>query len=155
MWILHFLPDAFITWVANAVLLAGVILTVLGLFVHRVSVPLLYQYQLLFKVLGIVVLCAGVYLRGGVAVEQAWRERVAEVETRLKQAEEISQSENTRIEAQVVTRTRVVRERAQEIVKYVDREIIKYDTKFAPGGVCEIPQEFITAHNRAAEVPTK
>jgi len=155
MWILHFLPDAFITWFANLVLLAGVALTVMGLFVHRLPIPVLYQYQLMFKLLGIVVLCAGVYLRGGVAVEQAWRDRVAEVEARLKQAEEISQRENTRIEAQVVTRTRTVRERAQEIVKYVDREIVKYDTKFAPGGICEIPQEFITAHNRAAEVPAK
>jgi hypothetical protein len=29
--------------------------------------------------------------------------------------------------------------------------VIKYDTKFAPGGVCEIPKEFIKAINDAAE----
>ena len=40
----------------------------------------------------------------------------------------------------------------QIIVKqYIDREIVKYDTKFAPGGQCEIPKEFIDAHNQSAE----
>jgi hypothetical protein len=37
----------------------------------------------------------------------------------------------------------------------VDREVVKYDTKFMPGGICEIPREFIKSHNDAAEVPKK
>ena len=126
-------------------------LTIAGLFAHRI--PLIWQYQLPFKVLGIALLASGVYFRGGYAVEMTWRERVAEVEAKLKIAEEQSAQENVRIETKVVNRTLYVKERAQEIVKYVDREIVKYDTKFAPGGICEIPQEFIQAHNRAAEVP--
>ena len=38
-----------------------------------------------------------------------------------------------------------------EVIKYVDREVVKYDTKFAPGGICEIPKEFFTAHDDAAK----
>jgi len=53
----------------------------------------------------------------------------------------------------VVTKTQIVRTRGENIIKYVDREIVKYDTKFAPGGICEIPKEFIKAHNDAAELP--
>jgi hypothetical protein len=53
----------------------------------------------------------------------------------------------------VITKTKVVKERGDEIIKYVDREIVKYDTKFLPGGICEIPKEFIKAHNDAAEPP--
>ena len=155
MWILHFLPDALILWFCNILLLTGVALTVAGFFVHRIPFPLLWQYQLPFKILGIALLVLGVYFRGGYGVEMAWRERVAEVEARLKAAEEQSTNENTRIETKTVNRTRLIRERGEEIVKYVDREVVKYDTKFMPGGICEIPREFIKAHNDAAEAPKK
>ena len=153
MWILHFLPNALILWFCNLLLLTGVVLTVAGFFAHRI--PLIWQYQLPFKVLGIALLVLGVYFRGGYGVEMAWRERVAEVEARLKTAEEQSTKENTRIETKTVNRTRLIRERGEEIVKYVDREVVKYDTKFMPGGICEIPREFIKAHNDSAEAPKK
>jgi type VI protein secretion system component VasK len=153
MWILHFLPDTLILWFCNLLLLAGVVLTVAGFFAHQI--PLVSQYQLPFKVLGIALLVLGVYFRGGYGVEMAWRERVAEVEAKLKIAQEQSAKENTRIETRVVNRTKLIRERGQEITKYVDREVVKYDTKFMPGGICEIPREFIKAHNDAAEVPKK
>ena len=61
--------------------------------------------------------------------------------------------ENIKIVEKVVNKVQIVKTRGQDIVKYVDREIVKYDTKFAPGGVCEIPKEFVEAHNRAAEAP--
>ncbi len=84
MWILHFLPDALILWFCNILLLTGIVLTVAGFFVHRIPFPLLWQYQLPFKVLGIALLVLGVYFRGGYAVEAEWRERVAEVEAILE-----------------------------------------------------------------------
>ena len=153
MWILHFLPDALILWACNLTLLAGIALVIAGFFAHRI--PVIWQYQVPFKVLGIALLALGVYFRGGYAVEMDWRERVAEVEARLKVAQEQSVTENTRIETKLVTRTQLVREQGREVIRYIDREIVKYDTKFAPGGQCEIPQEFIKAHNDATEAPRK
>jgi hypothetical protein len=151
MWILHFLPDALILWICNIVLLAGVLLTVTAFFIRRI--PVINQYRIPAQVLGIALLVAGVYWRGGYAVEQEWRERVAEVEARVAAAEAASREENTKIVTKVVTKTQVIRTRGADIVKYVDREIVRYDEKFAKGGICEIPQEFIKAHNSAAEAP--
>ena len=108
MWILHFLPDALILWVTNILLLIGIALTLAGFFVHRI--PVLCRYQIPFKVLGIALLAAGIYFRGGYAVEQTWRERVAEVEAKLKVAEEQSQQENVRIETKYVKRVQVIRQ---------------------------------------------
>jgi hypothetical protein len=153
MWILHFFPDTLILWFCNILLLVGVVLTIAGFFAHQI--PLVSQYQLPFRVLGIALLTLGVYFRGGYSVETAWRERVAEVEAQLKIAEQQSTKENTRIQTRVVNRTKLIQERGQEIVKYVDREVVKYDTKFMPAGICEIPQEFMKAHNYAAEAPKK
>ncbi len=153
MWILHFLPDAVILWFCNILLLVGIVLTVAGFFAHRI--PLVWQYQLPFRVLGIALLTLGVYFRGGYAVEAKWRERVAEVEQKLKAAEQQSAQVNERIVTKVVKKTEYITRRGQDVIQYVDREIVKYDVKFAPGGQCEIPREFIVAHNRAAEAPPK
>lgn len=149
MWILHFLPDAFILWVTNIVLLAGVVLVIAGLFAHRI--PLIWQYQLPFKILGLVLLAAGVYFRGGYGVEMAWRERVAEVEAKMRRAEKESQDANAALAAATKQRQDKVREKVVIVKQYIDREVTKHDTKFQPGGVCEIPREFVDAHNQAAD----
>ena len=151
MWILHFLPDALILWICNIVLLAGILLTVTAFFIRRI--PVINQYRIPAQVLGIALLVMGVYWRGGYAIEMEWRERVAEVEARVAAAEAKSAEENVKIVTKVVTKTQVIRTRGADIVKYVDREIVRYDEKFAKGGICEIPQEFIKAHNSAAEAP--
>ena len=132
-------------------LLAGIALTATAFFIQRI--PFINQYRTPAQVLGIALLVVGVYWRGGYAVEQEWRERVALVEARVAAAEAQSREENTKIVTKVVTKTQVIRTRGEDIVKYVDREIVRYDEKFARGGACEIPQEFIKAHNSAAEAP--
>jgi hypothetical protein len=133
------------------VLLAGIFLTVAAFFIKRI--PVINQYRIPAQVLGIALLVIGVYWRGGYAIEMEWRERVAEVEARVAAAEAASKEENVKIVTKVVTKTQVIRTRGADIVKYVDREIVRYDEKFAKGGICEIPQEFIKAHNSAAEAP--
>jgi translation elongation factor EF-Tu-like GTPase len=90
-------------------------------------------------------------MMGGVANQERWEAKVKELEVKLAKAEAESQKENVKIVEKIVTKTQIVKERGADIIRYVDREVIKYDTKFAPGGVCEIPKEFIKAHNDAAE----
>jgi hypothetical protein len=147
MWILHFLPDAVILWFCNILLLVGVALTIAGFFAHKI--PLVWQYQLPFKVLGIALLTLGVYFRGGYAVETEWRERVAAVEARVAQAEKDSADANKGLEAQAQKQTAAVRQRTTYIRQYVDREVAKYDNQ------CVIPESFIRAHNDSAEAPKK
>ena len=147
MWILQFLPDAVILWFCNILLLAGIVLAAAGLFAHRI--PLIWQYQLPFKIAGIALLALGVYFRGGYAVEAEWRERVAEVEAQLKVAEEKSAEANTQIDTKAQKQVVKIRERMTYVNQYVDREVVKYNDQ------CVIPQAFINAHNLAAEAPKK
>jgi hypothetical protein len=149
MWILHLLPDTVIIWICNTVLLAGILLTVTAFFIRRM--PVIDQYRVPAQVLGIALLVLGVYFRGGLAVEAEWRERVAEVEARLAVAEQKSTDANTKIDTAAKEKIRVIRGQTQIVRQYIDREVVKYDTKFLPGGQCEIPQEFIQAHNKSAE----
>ena len=158
MWILHFLPDGMLEFIINSILFLGLASTIVTLFVINKLLmwfPAIAGYYRLIQAASVAVFLLGVYLKGGHSTEMQWRERVAEAEARVIEAEQRSKEENVKIVEKVVKRIEVVRTRGDEIIKYVDREIVKYDVKFAPGGVCEIPQEFIIAHNRAAEAPPK
>ena len=151
MWMLQFIPDSFLLLVVNGILITGAVLTFLSFFIINKVLrwfPPLAGWLNVLQIVSIALLLAGVYFKGSYQTEAEWRAKVAEVETKLKSAEEISKKENVKIVTKVVTRTR-----GENIIKYVDREIVKYDTKFSPGGVCEIPKEFIKAHNDAAEAP--
>ena len=148
MWILSFLPD----WIFHAIVIAGLLAVIVGTFLK--SIPIINKYALLLKIVGYFVLALGIFLEGGIHTERIWQARVKEVEAKLAIAEQQSKEENVKIVNKIVTKTQIIRTRGNDIVKYVDREIVKYDTKFAPGGQCEIPKEFIKAINDAAE-PTK
>lgn len=143
---LQFLPDAVILWFCNILLLLGIVLTVLGFFVHRI--PFFYQYQLPFKIAGVILLALGVYFRGGYAVEMTWRERVAELEKKLSVAEAKSAEVNTVIEQKVVYRDKIVREQGKTLTEYVDREVVK----LIPAQCDRLPTELIEVHNRAARI---
>jgi hypothetical protein len=147
MWILHFLPDALVVWFCNILVLTGIVATAAGWVAHRV--PVLWSYQLAFKLGGIALLVLGVYFRGGLAVETEWRERVAAVEAQLAIAEKASAEANTQIESKTQKKTTEIRQRTQYIKQYVDREVVKYDAG------CTIPEPFVRAHNDAAEAPKK
>jgi hypothetical protein len=147
MWILHFLPDSIILAFCNCLLFAGIVTTVAGFAAHRI--PVLWQYQLGFKLGGIALLVLGVYFRGGLAVETEWRERVAVVEAKLAIAEKASVEANQQIDTRVQKQVTSIRQRMTYVRQYVDREVVKYNDQ------CSIPQPFVDAHNRAAEAPPK
>lgn len=143
MWILHLLPDTVILWFCNILLLVGTALTVAGFFAHRI--PLVWRYQLPFRVLGIALLVLGVYFRGGYAVETEWRERVAEVEAKVAQAEAESKTANNVLEKKSQAKVQVIKEKAIVVKQYIDREVVKYDNQ------CVIPNTVVKAHNAAAK----
>jgi len=147
MWILHYLPDSIILAFCNTLLIAGIVVTAAGFAAHRI--PGLWSYQLGLKLGGIALLVLGVYFRGGLAVEETWRERVAEVEARLAVAEKASAQANVTIDTKSQKKTTQIRERTTYIKQYVDREVVRYDAG------CAIPEPFVRAHNTAAEAPAK
>lgn len=148
MWILSILPD----WVFHSITIAGVIGIILGFLLA--FIPLINKYKFPIQIISIVLLTFGIFMEGAMLNEQAWQLKVAEVEKKMAEAEAKSQKANVKIVEKVVTKREYIKTRGRDIVKYIDKEIVKYDTKFAPGGQCEIPKEFIKAINDAAVEPT-
>lgn len=151
MWLLHFLPDSFLAFIVNAVLLLGIVSSILSFFVvNKILrwIPGLSKYVTIAQILSALLLVAGVYFKGGYSTEMMWRERVKEVEAQLEEAKKESAKVNTVVETKVVTKTKVIKEKADTIVQYVDRvkEIVKFDE------TCPIPKEAIDVHNEAARM---
>ena len=147
MWILQWLPD----WIFYAIFFVG-LLGLLATYVMK-FIPLVNVYRTPIQAISILAIAIGTYMSGAISNEEAWQTRVKEMEAKVAAAEVESQKENVKVVEKVVKKTEYITRRGQDIIQYVDREIVKYDTKFAPGGVCEIPKEFIKAHNDAAEAP--
>jgi uncharacterized membrane protein len=137
MWILQFLPN----WIFYALLFLGLIAFLVAYFIK-----ILPQAKLI-QVVSTLTIILSTYMIGAISNNNAWLARVRELETKIAEAEAKSASINTNIVEKTVFKTQTIRERAQDTIKYVDREVVKYDT------TCVIPQEFIQAHNRAAEAP--
>jgi hypothetical protein len=147
MWILQWLPD----WIFYAIFFAG-LLGLLATYVMK-FIPFVYVYRTPIQAISILAIAIGTYMSGAISNEEAWQARVKEMEAKVAAAEVQSVKENVKIVEKVVKKTEYITRRGQDIIQYVDREVVKYDTKFAPNGVCELPNEFIKAINNAAEAP--
>jgi len=139
MWILQFLPN----WLFYLLLLAGV-----ATFVATKFLTILPQAKLI-QVGSIVTILFSIYMIGAISNNDSWLARVKDLEVKVAAAEAKSATTNTEIVEKTIVKTQVVRERGQDIVQYVDREVVKFDAN------CAVPKEFVTVHNRAAEAPKK
>jgi len=152
MWILEWLPF----WIFHLVTLAGVAGLIAAQFFS--FIPFVSQYKLPLQVVAIAALVFGVYMEGGVANQERWEAKVKEMQVKVAQAaakvkemqvkvaqaEAQSQKENIKIVEKIVTKTEYYHTKGDDVVKYIDREIVKYDDQ------CKIPTEFVQALNNAA-----
>ena len=141
MWMIEFLPD----FVFHLITIAGILGIVASFFFG--FIPFVSQYKLPIQVGAIIALVFGLYFEGGIANEARWQAKVHELEVKVAEAQAESAKENTKLVEKIVYKDKIIKERGQEIIKYVETELVKYDTQ------CTIPKEFISAINRAAEQP--
>ncbi len=146
------LPDSVLLYAVNILLVVGAVSAFLSFFIiHRVVrwFPALAPYHLLIQIISAVLLVAGLYFKGGYGVEMQWRERVAELEAKVKESEE---------KAKVVNEVVVVkyRDRVKTVVetKVVIQEKIKEVEKIVDGQ-CKVAPEAVSIHNEAAKMPER
>ena len=147
MWILQWLPN----WIFYGIFFAG-LLGLLATYVMK-FIPFVYVYRTPIQAVSVLAIVIGTYMSGAISNEEAWQAKVKEMELKVAAAEIQSQKENVKVVEKVVKKTEYITRRGQDIIQYVDKEVIKYDDRFKPGGQCELPKEFIKAINNAAEAP--
>jgi hypothetical protein len=84
-------------------------------------------------------------MAGAVKGSESLLAEMKDLREKVTVAEEKSVEETVKIETKYINKTQVIRERGEDVLKYIDREVVKYDS------TCVIPKEFVEAHNKAAE----
>lgn len=147
MFLLNFIPDAFLIWIVNAILIAGIIGTVVafffGFFVRYL--PWIIPYRMLLQIVALVLLISGVYFKGGVGVEMSWRARVADMEAKVAKAEAESKNANENIKTVYVDKVRVVKETQVVIQEKIKTVEVKIDSQ------CKITTDTVDILNDAAK----
>jgi len=145
LWVLTLMPDTFIVWFVNILLLLGIAGIVVSFFVK--FIPIVNTYKLPIQIGSILVLLCGIYFKGGIDTEQKWRDRVAEAEAKVAEAEQKSKKVNTVIKTKIVEKVKhvkdvqiVVREKIVEKEKIIDAE-------------CKVAPEAVDILNEAAKTP--
>ena len=153
MWLITFLPDVMAALVIYTIIIIGAGLLIASGLTRWF--PAVSAYRTPMTVMGIVIFSFGVYLQGARANEAVWQQRIQDLETKVARAEAESAKATVQIVEKVVNKTRVVREKAQTEIQFIDRvvkenqEIIKYVER------CPVPAELLDAHNRAATMGEK
>jgi len=139
--VLNFLPD----WFFHLILLAGVG----GLIASYLMkfIPFVYVYRTPIQIGSVLAIVIGTFMLGAAWNDEEWRRRVAEMEQKVAAAELKSAEENVKIVTKIVNKIEIVRIKGEETIKYIDKEIIKYNDR------CEIPNEVVDVLNNAAEQP--
>jgi uncharacterized membrane protein (DUF106 family) len=146
MWILSILPDAAIHIIFGLGILGTIAGFVLGF------IPFVKTYQFAIQICSIIVLVFGVYLEGGLADYKEWELRVKEMEAKMSQAEAQSANKNIEIQEKIIEKTKVIREKGRDVIKYIDKEVVKKEEVIKYIENCPVPKEIIDLHNQATEL---
>jgi len=99
-WMMSLVPDSLFIWVYYILFGLGVGLYVLSKLVTWI--PMINQYKLPAEFVGVLLFGAGAYLLGGYGTEMGWRARVADMEEKVRVAEEKSQQVTVKIQEKIV-----------------------------------------------------
>jgi len=143
MWMLSFVPDAWLHLAVLGVLASGAALYTFSYF--TAFVPALIPFKEPIRIMGTVLVIAGVFFYGSYDTEEMWRSRVAEAEARVARAEVASKTANDLLDKKAQQRVQAIREKGLIVKQYIDREVVKYDES------CKIPDAVVKAHNAAAK----
>jgi hypothetical protein len=143
MWILQFLPN----WLFYLLLFTGIV----GYLLSNTLLKLL-PYTDVIKIASVFTIVFGIFMVGAVHDNDAWVQRSQELQQKVLQLETKSAETNTKIVEKVLVKKQVIKERGDEIVKYIDREVVKDNEVVKYIEHCpKLPTEIINTINQAAK----
>jgi len=142
MWIFNFIPS----WTFQLTFFLGIV-------VYLVATTLkILPYSSLFKYGSIGIIFLSTFLLGAQSNDDTWRKRAADLQLKVKELETKSAEENVKIVEKVVTKKQLVVEKGQDIIKYVDREVVKNQEVIKYVEQCpKLPDEIVNTINKAAK----
>jgi hypothetical protein len=137
MWLLNFLPD----WFFHLITLIGVVGIICSFILGKM--PFINNYKLPLQVISIALLIGGVYMEGAMSNEEKWQQLVQEMEVKVKEAEIKSMEINQALEATILQKTTVIREKGKIRVEYINRLVEGKTTEIVKGMSAEEKEAFM------------
>jgi hypothetical protein len=148
MWLMSFIPDSVLYGFILSVMGIGAALFVFGSF--TAFLPLVKGWGFIARTIGTILMIGSVYLYGGYGTEMKWRAEAEKLKADMDRKVALSEKNSKQIITKYVTKTKVIKEKGDVIIK----EVPKFITKDADAK-CIIPKSFVMLHDSAAknEVP--
>ena len=144
---LSFIPDSWIQLAVHIIFglgVAGLILTWLiqNVFDHFTG---LIPWIKTIRWVSIVLFVSGLYFEGGIGVESEWRSRVAQLEAKIKVAEQQSKDANDKLKNQVVSKVKIIKINSASNKEYItqNKEVIDAE--------CSLNDKAIVIYNNAVK----
>jgi len=144
MWLMNFMPD----WIFHAMLLVGS-LGLISSFILN-FIPAFKLYHLPLQVISVLLIALGIWFEGAMSNQAEWEAKVKDLEVKVAEAQAQSQETNVKIITKTVKQLELVRTRGDDIINYVDREVVKDREVIKFVENCPIPEIIISTHNAAA-----
>jgi hypothetical protein len=142
MWILSVLPS----YAIHALLTVGIVGVILGFVLG--FIPFVGKYKIPIQIISVLVLTLALYLEGGLENDRIWQMKVKEVQAKVAVSETKAVEKTVEIQEKVVTKTKIIKQKGDDIIKYIDNEIIKKEEIIKYIENCPVPQEIIEQHNK-------
>ena len=142
-WILSLIPEWILVTLIHGTVVVGLVLTFCGGLLK--FIPVINPYAAIAKQIGIVLLVIGVFFEGGLAVEQSYRARIAEMQAKIKEAEIQSVKLNEKLTVEVSKNKELIKEKVNRNAKDIEakREAINAE--------CKLSDDAWVLYNRAIE----
>ena len=138
MWILSFLPDVFFHILLGASILIFLVSTLFN------NVPFLGGYTKLIQIISIVCLVFAVWMEGGIAKDNEYKEKIKELQQKISKAEVDSQALNNKLFEEML-------KQQQEIKRITDTNKRRLKDQAATLDLhCKVEQSVINILNDAA-----
>jgi hypothetical protein len=141
MWLLSFIPDAWIALAVHIIFGLGIIGIIVGTVLKHV--PFVNSYGKIIRAFSIVLFVSGLYFEGGIGVEKEWRAKVAELEAKIKVAETQSKQANKKIHTKVIEKIKLVQ------VNVANNKQVITKNKEAIDAECKLNAKAIEVYNNA------
>ena len=145
-WMLSLLPD----WVWSALLVGSIVGLLASMVLKRIS--FISQYRFPIQAVSFICLLVSIWFTSAASTNEMWEAKIKDAEAKVKLAEEQANNKNVEVQEKVVEKTKIVKEKGKDIIKYIDREIIKKEEIVKYIEQCPVPKEIIDIHNQAAEL---
>lgn len=149
MWILSVLPSYSI----HALLTVGIVGVILGFVLG--FIPFVSKYKIPIQIISVLVLTLALYLEGGLENDRIWQMKVKEVQAKVAVSETKAVEKTVEIQEKIVNKTKVIKQKGDDIIKYIDREIVKNEEIIKYIENCPVPKEIIEQHNKIVNLSSQ